>query len=90
MLSMGYDFLEPPAQPVRAIGVFRFLTEINPTSADWLDSLAEAYVAAGDIHSAALTSRRVLEALDRDHSLTEHQIAALRRIAEERIALSNR
>lgn len=90
ILSLGYDFLEPPAQPARAIAVFRFLTEINPSSADWLDSLAEAYVAAGDINAAASTSHRVLAALDRDVSLTEHEKAALRRIAEERIALSNR
>jgi pimeloyl-ACP methyl ester carboxylesterase len=86
ILGMGYDSLEPGGDPRRAVEIFRFLTEIRPGSADFLDSLAEAYIAAGQVDLAREASRRVLAALDSDATLSAEQKAQLGETARQRIA----
>ena len=85
ILSMGYDFLEPGSDPRRAVRIFELLTRLRPQSADYLDSLAEAQIAAGEPARARATSQRVLEQLETDASLSEDQKAQLRDTAEQRL-----
>lgn len=85
ILSMGYDFLEPGTDPLLAVKVFSFLTALRPLSADFLDSLAEAQVAAGLRDEARETSRRLLAIVDSDPTLTAEQKAALRQTGERRV-----
>jgi pimeloyl-ACP methyl ester carboxylesterase len=86
LLSLGYDHLEAGADPRAAAQIFRFLTEIRPGSADYLDSLAEAYIASGEAELARQACLRVLAALDADASLGAGQKAQLRETAIERLS----
>lgn len=85
LLSIGYDYLEPGADPSQAAEIFRFLTEIRPGSADYLDSLAEAYIASGRTELAVQACLRVLAVVDADASLGAEQKAQLRDTAAQRL-----
>ena len=68
LTSIGYGFIAE-GKPELAVGVFRLLTEAQPTSADAYDSLADAYTAQGDAAKMLEAYRRVLDLLPDDSSL---------------------
>lgn len=77
----GYGFLQR-GQLQEAITVFRMNADAYPASANTWDSLAEAYVAAGDSEHAAECYRRVLEVLPDDPRADEDLREVLRSNAE--------
>jgi Tfp pilus assembly protein PilF len=78
----GYNYLQR-GQAEAAVAVFRMNTEAYPNSANTWDSLAEAYVAAGDSAHAAECYRMVLEVLPDDPRATEDLREVLRANAEQ-------
>ena len=78
----GYGYLQR-GQPEAAVAVFRMNAETYPGSANTWDSLAEAYLAAGDEEHAAECYRRVLEVLPDDPRANEELRAILRSNAEQ-------
>jgi tetratricopeptide (TPR) repeat protein len=78
----GYGFLQR-GRTAEAIAVFRMNAETYPGSANTWDSLAEAYVAAGDSVHALECYRKVLEVLPADAAATEELKEALRSNAEQ-------
>ena len=77
----GYGFLQR-GQVQEAVTVFKMNAETYPASANTWDSLAEAYVAAGETERAAECYRRALEVLPDDAGLTDEIREVLRNNAE--------
>jgi tetratricopeptide (TPR) repeat protein len=65
-----------------AIAVFRLNAEAHPSLADAFDSLADGYVARGDVAGARHAYQQVLALLDADKSLSEASKADYRSRAE--------
>jgi dienelactone hydrolase len=65
-----------------AIAVFRLNAEAHPSLADAFDSLADGYVAKGDVAGARHAYQQVLALLDADKSLSEASKADYRSRAE--------
>jgi tetratricopeptide (TPR) repeat protein len=82
----GYGFLQR-GQTTEAIAVFKMNAETYPSSANTWDSLAEAYVAAGDSVQAVVCYRKVLEVLPADRGGTEELKEVLRSNAEQYLGI---
>jgi dienelactone hydrolase len=65
-----------------AIAVFRLNGEAHPSLADAYDSLADGYIAKGDVSGARRAYQQVLNLLDADKSLSESSKADYRSRAE--------
>lgn len=65
-----------------AIDVFRLNAEAHPSLADAFDSLADGYIAKGDVAGARRAYQQVLALLDADKSLSEASKADYRARAE--------
>lgn len=68
-----------------AIELFRINVESFPRSANALDSLADAYLAAGDRTRALELTRRARALLDADSSVTEERRARIRQSIEDKL-----
>src|SRR6185436_7185548 len=68
-----------------AIEIFRLNAESFPRSANALDSLADAYLAAGDRAQALELARRARTLLDADTSVPEERRALIRRSIEDKL-----
>ena len=77
----GYGFLQR-GQAGDAVAVFKMNAETYPASANTWDSLAEAYVAAGDTEHAAECYRKLLEVLPDDPRADDELREVLRANAE--------
>jgi tetratricopeptide (TPR) repeat protein len=77
----GYGFLQR-RQVLDAVAVFRMNAQAYPASANVWDSLAEAYVAAGDTEHAAECYRKLLEVLRDDPRADDELREVLRNNAE--------
>lgn len=77
----GYGFLQR-GQASGAVSVFKMNAETYPASANTWDSLAEAYLAAGDTERAAECYGKALEVLPDDPQLTDEIREVLRNNAE--------
>jgi tetratricopeptide (TPR) repeat protein len=82
----GYGFLQR-GQTTEAIAVFKMNAETYPASANTWDSLAEAYVAAGDSAQALECYRKVLEVLPADAGAPEELKGVLRSNAEQYLGI---
>ena len=78
--SLGYHFLTQKKWPEAAIAVFRLNVEAYPGSGNAYDSLAEAYMTAGDRVRAAANYKKALE-LDPSNA---NAMMMLKRLAGER------
>lgn len=85
MLQVGYGYLARGRTDL-ALQTFRLAAEAHPTSANVWDSVAEAYLAAGDEEGARQACAEVLRLLPRDERLSPQERETLRKTAEERLA----
>jgi dienelactone hydrolase len=69
-----------------ALKIMKLNATSYPKSANAQDSLADAYVAAGDAAAALTAAKRTLELLDADTSMTPQQKDRIRSAAEAKIA----
>ena len=72
-------------RPNDAVALLRWTAAKHPEMAGLQDSLADAYVAAGDKEAAREATKLALELADRDFSLTPEQRDALRKAAADRL-----
>ena len=77
----GYGLLQR-GRAQDAVAVFKMNAEAYPASANTWDSLAEAYVAAGDAGKATECYRKVLEVLPADPRVTDEIREVLRNNAD--------
>jgi pimeloyl-ACP methyl ester carboxylesterase len=81
---LGYGLLEAGRARI-AVDVFRLNTVAHPNSSDAFDSLAEGFVAAGDITAAVNAYQQVIAVLPRDTGLTDPRRAEIRTETEKKI-----
>jgi dienelactone hydrolase len=84
MNELGYHHLQA-GRAEDAVRLFRLNTLVYPASANTFDSLADAYLAAGQHELALRMSERALELLPKDPS-SEERKRAIRESAEGKIA----
>src|SRR5262245_15762684 len=82
---IGYEHLGLK-DTTTALEIMKINATSYPKSANAQDSLADAYVAAGDAASALTAAKRALELLDADTSVTAQQKDGIRSAAERKIA----
>jgi len=68
-----------------ALEIMKLNANSYPESANAQDSLADAYLAAGDVASALTAAKRTLELLDADTRVTPQQKEGIRSAAEAKI-----
>jgi tetratricopeptide (TPR) repeat protein len=83
--AVGYGRIAE-GDPRFAVELFELNVAAYPRSANALDSLGDAYLAAGDVARAAEYARRAIEAIPGDESLGEGFATAIRQSAEAKIA----
>jgi hypothetical protein len=83
MNGIGYGYIQA-GQNDAAITILKLNTEAFPTSANTFDSLADAYLAAGQKEEALAAEQRCLELLPID-KIGDDFKAALRQAAEEKL-----
>lgn len=81
---LGYEHVQMKDDS-SAIELMRLNTLLYPESANTMDSLADAYLAAGDRAAALAAAKRALELLASDTRATPERKAAVRTAAEDKI-----
>jgi dienelactone hydrolase len=82
--AIGYEFLQANRVP-DATGLFELNVAAHPDSANTYDSLADAYLAAGNKVKALEFARKALEALPRDKTAPEQFKQQIRESAEAKV-----
>jgi hypothetical protein len=84
-LNMVAYHLVDAKHPADAVSLLKWTAEKHPESANLQDSLADAYLAAGDKDGARSATKRSLELAQGDPSLTPAQKENLAKLAESRL-----
>lgn len=82
--AMAYGLLQRGKRS-ESIEFFRFVTELNPGSANAWDSLSEAYEAAGDRVRALESAQKALQLIEKDASLNGPGRESIRAASAARI-----
>jgi tetratricopeptide (TPR) repeat protein len=81
---LGYRLMAAGKTP-DAVGVLQEVVKDYPNSANAYDSLADAYLAAGDKQQAQIFTAKALELLDKDSSVTGPRKEAIEKSAKDRL-----
>jgi tetratricopeptide (TPR) repeat protein len=82
--QIGYALLQA-GNTASAIAVFHWNAQANLTSANAVDSLAEAYEAGGKIELARVATERAIQVLKVDQAIAPERKAAVQKALDERL-----
>jgi len=85
--ALGYEYLQT-SRVTDATGLFELNVEAHPASANTYDSLADAYLAAGNRAKAVEFARKALDTLSRDKTTPDDFKQQIRESAEDKIRLA--